>query len=301
MEVTGNAYLLRGVAGTASLTVTDSSVSAFGAATVTITAHDGSALVTDAAATGTAGVYSYRLSAALTANLDILTLAWTVQVDGAPETLTTVAEVIGGHLFSIAEARAFDQKQLTNAATFPDSLIDEARGRILDTFQDICGAAFVPRYRESIIRHDGGYSAGDFGGYYQWSPADRPELLLPFPYPRKVRSIDVSYWAMDWVAWDITLSPIELTPEGLVRTILPHGTLRIRYEHGLDAVPAAIKKAALQVLLFELLPDNTPERATSVVMGDQTYRLSTADGIRKYYGIPTVDSALARYAFSTIG
>jgi hypothetical protein len=268
---------------------------------VTVTAYDGTLLVPSTDATGTGGAYTYRLSATATAKLDKLTLSWVVTVDGTPETFTTDVEVIGASLFTIAEARAFDQKQLANVTNYPDARIEEARGRVLDSFQDICGSGFVPRYTESFIRHDGGFSAGDYGGYYRWNPVDRPEIMLPFPYPRLIRQLSVSHWAQDWTDWDLTANPVELTDTGMIRGNFPHGYLRIRYEHGLDAPPAAIKKAALEVLLFDLIPSNLPQRATSYDVAGTTYRLSTADSIRRFYGIPTVDSVLSRYAFVTIG
>jgi len=308
MDITGNCHVLRGVAGTASLTVVDSSVTTFGAATVVVTAHDGTTVEASTAATGAGGsgatgaTYTFRLSATDTAKLDILSLAWTIQVDGVPETVTTYAEVIGSYIFSIAEARAFDRGQLANAATYPDSDIAAARLLITDAFQDICTTAFVPRYGESFIRHDGGFSAGDYGGWYQWSPVDRPEILMPYPFIRALREVAVSYWAQDWVVQDLTaMGPVELTDEGLIRGIFPHGFLRIRYEHGMDKVPAAIHKAALQVLLLEMIPDNLPERASSYELNGNVYRISMPDGVRKWYGIPTVDSVLSRYAFVNIG
>jgi hypothetical protein len=297
MDVTGNRQILRGTGATISVTVTDSDVTLFGSATLVVTAYDGTVVVPSTAATGTGGSYTYRLPATATANLDILTAAWTVIADGVAETVTTTVEVVGGYLFSIAEARVFDQKQLANTTAFPDAAIIAARANILDAFQDICNVGFVPRYTESFL-----------SGYSEWHLRNHSDLFLPYPLPRALRGIAFSYWSGAWVEYDITtLGPVELTPEGLLRGQLytPYGEfgtmVRVRYEHGMDGPPAAIKKAALQILLYELIPSNLPDRATSQVIGDTTYRLTTADAKQRYYGIPSVDAILARYAYSTIG
>jgi hypothetical protein len=57
--------------------------------------------------TGTAGEYRYKLTpTAGTGTLDTLTVVWAGLLNGDPETVTTRVEIVGGFVFTIAEARA---------------------------------------------------------------------------------------------------------------------------------------------------------------------------------------------------
>jgi hypothetical protein len=147
MEVSGDCQVLKGVGGSISVTVAEAGATFGATAILTVTASDGTAVVSAQTANGSGGTYTYTLTGANASQLDTLTASWAVTVNGSGITAVTSVEIIGALLFTVAEARAAGTKQLANAATFPDALIVAARSRVLNAFQDICGVAFVPRYR----------------------------------------------------------------------------------------------------------------------------------------------------------
>jgi hypothetical protein len=72
--------------------------------------------------------------------------------------------------------------------------------------------------------------------------------------------------------------------------------IRASYTHGWDAPPPAIKRAALKVLVNQLVPSNLGDRWMTVSNQAGTFRLATAgEGRNNWYGIPEVDSTLTNY------
>src|SRR4051794_38233928 len=85
-------------------------------ATVEVVRDDGSVVVVAGASTvhvGT-GKFTFTLTPTHTALLDILTARWTATFAGQPQTVETQVEVVGGFLFTLADARA--DSQLADAA-----------------------------------------------------------------------------------------------------------------------------------------------------------------------------------------
>src|SRR5213082_2685096 len=81
----------------------DGIVSDPGVVTLTITNSAGTAVVTGVTASGSgAASRTYNVTAAQTALMDTWTLAWTSATKG---TLTSTVEIVGGFLFSTAQAR----------------------------------------------------------------------------------------------------------------------------------------------------------------------------------------------------
>src|SRR5690606_23834905 len=82
-----------------------------GDVTVTITNDAGETLVSDAATSGTDdGPRSYVLTPAQTNQLDVLTVQWSGEIDGVPQSPPpTHVEVVGDYLFTLSEARNFDK------------------------------------------------------------------------------------------------------------------------------------------------------------------------------------------------
>jgi hypothetical protein len=110
----------------------------------------GAPIMTAAPTTGTGSSRSVSLTAAQTANLDLLTFTWTA-ADGS--VLTTYAEVVGGFLFSLARARKLSPLQDTAAYT-TDAIL-EARTLAEAALEDICGVSFVPRYSREEVSIEG--------------------------------------------------------------------------------------------------------------------------------------------------
>lgn len=206
-------------------------------------------------ATGTgAAARTYTLTVADTATLDTLAVAFDPATAGLA-TITERVEVVGALLFTEAEARAFDGGAMTNPTTYPDAVIQEARARITDQFETICGVSFVPRYRLDVVSGSGFVN-----------------MALPRMKVTSIRSVEYrSSGAATWTAYDATdLADLYIEDYGWVlretRGLFTLGrrNLRIGYEHGFTTPPYDIKRAALMTLRYELVDSNYSDRTISV-------------------------------------
>ena len=112
-------------------------------ATVTVTNSAGEVLVDEEDATsegGEEGAFWYLLEAEHTAQLDILTVEWTASTG----TVYTGVEVVGGFLFSLADARI--SRRWTTRPAYTDRMLINERTRAEQTIEHACERAFVPRY-----------------------------------------------------------------------------------------------------------------------------------------------------------
>lgn len=256
-----------------------------GVVTVTITRLDGTALVTDAATTAADNDRTYTLSAAQTATLDTLSLAFT---SGTLGTITETVEVVGALLFTVADARAFDAA-LTESR-FPDAVIEDARARITDEFETICGVSFVPRYRLDTLSGT---------GYVN--------LALSRMKVSAIRAVEYrDAGSATWTAYSADdLSDIYIEDYGWILResrgsfVSGRRNLRVGYEHGFTTPPLDIKRAALIVCRYELLESNATDRTISMSTEFGTTQLSTPNPERnRWYGIPRVDTVLAGHQYT---
>lgn len=279
MEYTGDTQIVQGSSATVSISLSALAVD-LTAATVTIYRLNGTVLINNAAAAGG----NYTLTPAQTAQLDFLRFQWSFIYNSQPWTANTFVEIVGDLLFTVAEARLFDVKQLTNPTSYPDIAIAEARTRILNNFQRICNVALVPRYSLKLLESH-----------------CETELLLPDSKASKLISLE--FWdGVQWVAQDTSLYYI--TPDSCLTSYSCYQFprhVRVGYEHGFSQTPQQLKRAALLVLVAELIPSNLPDRALSWNVNGSQYTLSVANGDSRFYGIPAVDAALALYSRSVIG
>ena len=274
-------------------------------------------VVVGRALTGTgSGVYTLALTPADTANLDTLTATFKQTGAGVYAPLAGQVEVVGDLLFSVAEARAFDQGQLASSTAYPDGAIEAARDRIHANFERICRVNFGARYRLSVL--DGSPEV-EYGlrDYRALTPRSH-ELVLPDLLPQSLTSVEYRTpgqreGAGAWTAYTgAEFEDAIITPDArLVRDtggFWPIGTANIRvgYTAGYPTVPEQIKRAALMVLLYELIPTSLSPRATS--MSDNqggVYRLAVAGvqrnaySVQSWYGIPPVDAALSQWRHKT--
>ncbi len=271
--------ILRGVAGTISFKNTDylgSEAAAAGVMTVKVDSDRTDSTILAAGSVTTlsgTGTYQRALTAAQVPNLDRLEATWTDAGDSS--THTTYHDVVGGYYFTVQQAQAFDAE----LATFTAAEIAEARAEVEDEIEAICGVAFVPRY--AVVTLNG---------------TDCDTLYLPHRYVRSLVSATVDDVAADVSGWTVY-------PTGELRRDFGYfpsglGNVTVRYEHGLDTVPAPIRKAALVLLASRALADHDPSMAGvrslsvegySVTFGGETSRPAT--------GIDAVDRVLSRYDF----
>jgi hypothetical protein len=250
-------------------------------ATVTITRDDGTAVVTDAAATNAGtGIVSYTLTPAQTATLDILSVAWTATFGGQVQTFTDVVEVAGGVLFTIAEARALSA--LASAVTYPTAKIVDARTYVESELEQACGVAFVPRYGKVTVSGNG-----------------RSTFMLP-PRLTAIRSVTLDGTSIGASA----LATIKVLPTGEVYYpsiwTAGYGNFVIAFEHGYSDGPErlAANRAALTWAKHELVQGPIDDRTTAFSTEDGTFSMSTP-GIRgAITGIPAVDAFISRYSLN---
>jgi hypothetical protein len=261
-----------------------------GTVTVQVTRSDGTEVLpagTATAGTGTAA-RTVALTASQTATLDMLTARWSA---GGVELAVTHHEIVGGFYASAGEIRAADAS-LTNTQIYPTSLLNEGRAEVERMFEDVCGVAFVPRFE--VERVDG---------------RGLRQIALSWPQLRRVHWVRV---------WGDDVSYVEFTPAELA-AIKPNRSgialrsdggwfdigvqnVEIAYEHGYDAPPADMRKAAIRAIRHQVnrLKSALDERATSFTMLEGgTVTLATPGVGRWVTGIPEVDETLMRYSHKT--
>jgi len=248
-----------------------------GAVTVTITKADGTVLVTATATRDNtvAGRYTYGL--APQPDVIAATVRWAGAWGGVAQSLDFPLEVVGAHLFTIAEARAFGDKALQSSSTYPDAAIIDARERITDWFQAICSVAFVPRYGRVVLDGSGTCS-----------------LWLPHSAVTRVFSVTENGVALN-------LSDVYVYSVGRLerRTswFREYQNIVAAYEHGFSAPPDDITRAALMVARYDLTSNQLADRFISF-QNDLGVIRQAVPGAKYPTGIPIVDAVLARYSRS---
>jgi hypothetical protein len=271
------------------------------ATTVTVVVTDANATIVasgDAASAG-AGTGRYTIALPAQPQLNLLRVAWSATIAGAVVVETDTVEIVGGYLFSLAELRACDpalQEKSGGVYRYCTAELARARDETECECEEICDRAFVPRYRRAVLDGTG-----------------HRDLVLPTtadPAPGRptVRTIRAARIATTTGASFVALTAAEvaalavLADNTLRRTdagVWPEGTdtVIVEYEHGLDAPPADLKRAALRRARAWLtgLKSGVPDRAISYTTADgANYRLDLPGAYK--VGIPEVDAVYARYS-----
>lgn len=253
-------------------------------------------VVTAGNATGPDENQSYYFTYAGSATLDRLTLVWTATVGDDVLTLDQDrVEVVGGHLFGLAEARGYD-KLLANNIKYPTTLLKTTRNEVEDEAESICECAFVPRFERELLDGTGEAS-----------------LRLMWPLTRVVRKVSVTNTFGDPLVDFDADQLLRVAPgdDGVLRldsgffwtasnwtwgAFWPLGrrNVLVEYEHGLDGPPPSMNRAGKQRLKSLLLEATAalPDRAEGVAITDTgtVVRRPDADST----GIPAVDAIYAR-------
>lgn len=240
-------------------------------ATVAVRRDDGTQVASGAATRVEAGVFSFTLTPAHTAELDRLVASW----ESALGVVETIVEVCGGVFFTIAEARRV--RPLGDEADFPPSAIASARTLVEQALEDACGGiAFVPRFAVETIDGEGGRS-----------------LLLGRSRIHRVRSLHLDGQAL---APD-EIAEIETSRTGRLRRRTPWprglGSIRVAYEHGYATVPLRVARAALLQTRRWLEESPIDERATELRTDGGVVLLAGGDGLD--FDIPEVNAVVERY------
>lgn len=238
-----------------------------GTVTVGVTAADGTVVVAPGTATsgGGAAARTFNLTAGHTAALNMLTATWTSSTQG---TDTTVYEVAGDFLFTIAQARtalgdaAYDAAKVAEARTYAETELERA-----------LGFALVPRYATRTL----------------WARrADRIKLR---PFVRVIRSATIGGTPISAA----NIANLIYSPDGYVAGYSWwNGQVVVRYEHGMDPdndLSSGARRAALSLAVEYLGGDvsgnGVDPRAERLVTDDGTIVYGAAAGGQ--FSVPDVN------------
>jgi len=207
--------------------------------------------------------------------------------EGTSATATANQYTYTATLFTEAEARAFNNDKLADTVKYPLSDIAAAEARIRAQFTDICGVYFVPTTTSE-------YLDGDGSDTIYVSEFDVASVTACITYATDL-TVSETFDATDLL--DLAIYPHTGRIVRRQQGTFPVGqnNVYITYVHGYTTVPADIKRAALMVLLTELTYTSVGDRTTSFSDGNMTFQLATAGRTNQWYGLPLVDSVLARH------
>lgn len=253
----------------------------------TIVVKDGAGVTVDSGVpTHSSHPLIYALDATLLEKLDTYTLVWGGEIDGNPWEWVDEVELVGGYLFEIAEIRAFD-RTFENANKYPTQTLRDVRTAVEQVIEGPTAGriAFVPRGRRVTVNGNG-VSAGQ----------RVPDFAVREIYSASINGTALTETEIDAIVCDdnwLWRSVSQAWAGG-------HRNVELHYAHGLDRVPAPIKRAALILAREYLVTSPLPGRATATSIGDQMFRLTVAgrDGVT---GLPDVDAAIAQHGRAAYG
>jgi len=241
---------------------------------VTIGIVDGNG--TEVVASGTAttnNTTSYTYSLADLGNPQQLTVTWT-DVD-TTDTRVDRVEVLGGWLFTEAQARAFASKAdatsalkpLDSPTEYPDSVIAEERARITDDLERWTGKGWVPRYCRIEMKGNGGSVLQLGDGIARTS--DGYALNRPGRYNDIAVVLSVTIGGTAQTVGNYEINPVsgQLINKNSVFTV---GTLSdpynvvVEYVYGVPYTIDGVDRIAMKLLIDRLVPSAFPDRALSV-------------------------------------
>ena len=256
--------------------------SAGGTITVGVVKADGSEVLAAGTATSDAGsgVYTVSVPASSIPTPQLLTATWTDS--GDPTDVVTYHEVVGGFYASVAGIKATDDVY-QDSSRYPNEKIIEARRTVEAEFEDICGRAFVPRFRRVKITNR---TRGEY-------------LVLPDPLMRSFLTARV--YDSDGTYEDVeSVSAIQPDNAGIAQLDggWPLGELVVEYVHGYSQPPADVLGAFTTRIRDVLNRTNrgVPDRTSSFTSAENgTFSLIVPGMKGSITGIPDVDVVLQRY------
>ncbi|MGH3978090.1 MAG: hypothetical protein ACRDRZ_03650 [Pseudonocardiaceae bacterium] len=263
--------------------VTDSSTTV----TVSVVDAGGAAVSSGNATSAGAGTGRYTYALPGQASLGLLTASWSGTIAGAAVVETGTVEIAGGFFFGLARLRNSDTS-LGDPAQYTADELALARLETEVECETICDRAFVPRYGRVVLNGTG-----------------TTDLVIPDADLRTVRAARISPAAgeayVELTAGELAALQLiggrELRRADGEGWTLGTGNVLIEYEHGLDAPPEDLRRAALVRARTRLnIPrSGIPDRATSFTVGEGgTFRLDLPGPYKT--GLPDVDAVYGRYS-----
>ncbi|MFE0648551.1 hypothetical protein ACFVZH_08195 [Streptomyces sp. NPDC059534] len=205
----------------------------------------------------------------------VYTVAWQA---GQVATDTTSFEVVGGHLFTLPEARRSDM-DLADTVRFPTAELKHYRDTVAGEFETITARSFVPRTARIEVESDG--SSSLYLGHFDVSA---------------LKAVDGPSGALDPSGWTVS-------PSGFLKApfeLRDGDRYRIAFRYGFAQVPEDVKRAGLLRLRSLLTAERSgiPDRATAFVAAEGgNFTLATPGRNGYETGIPEVDAVLKRYKY----
>lgn len=240
--------------------------------------ENGEVLIEEATSTGAEGEYSFVLTPAQTALLDVLETTWTAKVEGVEQTFVTHNEIVGGFLTTLAAIKAALPNSVTPAPS-TDGLI-AARNLAELWLEDTCSVAFRPRYAREEMDGSG-----------------RPKLLLGTPRVLSIRDVSIGGAAVEAGTLKIN------GPAGTVWNPggWPEGfqNVSVAYEHGYKVVPAQVSRAATRLARHFIVenPSDYDERSSSMSTETAHYTFITPGMGGAITSIPEVNAVIEEFSF----
>lgn len=257
--------------------VDEVATAATGSVSVTVTEKDGTAVVGPVIASAGTGTGNYKTTVNAQTDPKVLVATWTATVAGVARTLVTEHEIVGAHLFSLADLRVLPGME--DVVRFPDSKLREMRDEVTDLFNDYTNTAFGATWYSETF--DGN--------------SEKTLELTKFPVMRLYRvtiggtTQTISSWTVDSVGRVLTDKTLTAATYGQ--------NVVFQYIYGEPRVPRDVRRASRILARTWLLGDKSsiPDRARMMQTDMGQFVLSTA-GDDYPTGIPDVDAVLNRYS-----
>lgn len=265
-------------------TPTDSSTTPV---TFAVTDANGAAVQSGDAASAGVGTGRYTFALTPRATLDLLTVEWSATIAGAPVVEVDEVEIVGGRLFTLAEARASDPI-LSSTSKYSTADLTAALLETEQELEEITDRSFFGRYRREVL--DGTGTA---------------ELVLPGHDIAIIRAARVAP-RLDGTFVALTagqLAALAIAEDGTVTradgAVWTEGVRNVivEYELGLVRPPADLVRATKTRFRTwcNVTRSGVPDRALSFTTAEGTnYRLDQPGAYKT--GIPEVDAIYGRYS-----
>lgn len=245
----------------------------------TATVYDGTDVeVETGTAVPTSGALTYTIDVAKYDKLDTYKVLWTGQHDGLARQWWDAFELVGEHIFNLAELAAYDRK--ADLARFTDADLRNVRSLARTILEGAAHVAFCPRGGRATLSGDGGTRLllPDSKVIEVYAASVDGTALTATELAELVVDGDTLYWESGWTSG--------------VRNVELH------YKHGWEYPPDDVREAALLLATDRIIPSAVPARATAQVIGEAYFRFTIAgrDGTT---GIPFVDEVIRKY--DTVG
>ena len=209
-----------------------------------------------------------------------------------PDGAASLTYGYGDGLFTIAEARAFNDAALADASAYSDAEIIAFEAAFREWFERAAAVNFIPTTHTDEIHNGPGsdllrldwrrvtaVSAASLRSGSTWTPLTVDELALVGVDSGSTCTIfwDGGYW-----------------PSG-------RANVKVTYVAGHATVPALVKEAALTACAEGLPVQTVPYEATSYDAGGGSYAFERADGYRGVWSkLPIVMRALRLYGYGVV-